>query len=178
MLELQSVLLTEEAIQTRVRALAAELRDVYATANPLVLCVLKGAFVFAADLVRAMDIPLELDFVQLSSYGGGTRAGALTVAKDASACVEGRDILVVEDILDTGASMQYLTRRLREQNARSVRVCVLIDKPARRTVDFSADYVGFEIPDTFIVGYGLDYAERYRALPYIGVLGEGSRRLD
>lgn len=173
MLKLQSTLITEKEIRARVSTLASELRRAYAGTNPLILCVLKGAFIFAADLVRDMDIPLELDFIQLASYGSGTCAGKLTMKKDACAEIEGRDVLIVEDILDTGASLCYLTEYLKRKNPNSLRVCVLVDKPARRTVDFSADFVGFEIPDEFIVGYGLDCAEQYRALPYIGVLGEG-----
>ena len=173
MLKLQSTLITEKEIHARVSTLADELRHAYAGTNPLILCVLKGAFIFAADLVRAMDIPLELDFIQLASYGNGTCAGKLTMKKDVCAEVKGRDVLIVEDILDTGTSLSYLTEYLKSKNPNSLRVCVLVDKPARRTADFSADYVGFEIPDEFIVGYGLDCAEQYRALPYIGVLGEG-----
>jgi hypoxanthine phosphoribosyltransferase len=139
--------------------------------NPLVICVLKGAFIFMSDLVKEMPIKLEIDFMAVSSYGASTKSsGVVKIIKDLDASVEGRDVLIVEDIIDSGLTLSYLIDVLERRNAKSVTVATLFDKPARRSVDLEADYTGFSLPDEFVVGYGLDYAEKYRNLPFIGIL--------
>ncbi|MDQ3648666.1 MAG: hypoxanthine phosphoribosyltransferase [Acidobacteriota bacterium] len=164
-------LFTAEQIQTRVAELGAEIARDYAGRNPLLLCVLKGAFVFTSDLVRAIDISLGLEFIAISSYGAATRSsGEVRIVKDLDVPIEGRDILVVEDIVDTGLTLSYLLANLRARGARSVKLAALLDKHERRLRDVPIDYLGFKIPDAFVVGYGLDFAERYRNLPYIGVV--------
>lgn len=169
--ELASVLLTEEAIRTRVGELACQLAADYAGQNPLVVGVLKGSVLFLSDLVRAMGIPLEIDLVCVSSYGQGTEScGEITILKDVSAQVQGRHVLLVEDILDSGVTISRLAALLEQRDPASLRVCALLSKPARRQVECEADYLGFEIPDEFVVGYGLDCAERFRWLPYVAVL--------
>jgi len=135
-----------------------------------VISVLNGTVFFLPDLIRRMTLPLRLDFIGVSSYGQNTRSGKLVMTKDLRLDVTGRDVLLVDDILDTGRTLQSVTQRLRQAGARSIKTCVLLDKPSRRHVAIQADYIGFEIPDYFVVGYGLDYAERYRNLPFIGVL--------
>jgi hypoxanthine phosphoribosyltransferase len=153
-------------IRRRVRELAREIRRDYRERDLVVVGVLKGAFVFTADLVRALDLPLTIDFVGLSSYGAGTEStGQVRVTRPLAVPVEGRDVLVVEDLLDTGQTVAALRADLRARGARSVRICALLDKPDRRLVDLRADYVGFENVRGFVAGYGIDFAERYRALP-------------
>ncbi|MFC5530033.1 hypoxanthine phosphoribosyltransferase [Cohnella yongneupensis] len=169
--DIQEVLYSEEVIQKKVQELGAAVSREYAGRNPLVICVLKGAFIFMADLSKNITIPIELDFMAVSSYGNSTRSsGEVKIIKDLDASVEGRDVLIVEDIIDSGLTLSYLIDVLERRNALSVNVVALFDKPGRRTVDLNADYTGFTIPDAFVVGYGLDYAERYRNLPYVGVL--------
>lgn len=168
-------LLSEDVILRRVAELGAEItRDYSKDKEPLLLVgVLKGATLFLSDLVRAIDRVVEFDFVAVSSYGAATRSsGEVRVLKDLEAAVSGKHVLIVEDILDTGLTLRfsYLIETLRARHARSVKVCVLLDKPARRQVPIDVDYRGFEIEDKFVVGYGMDYAERYRNLPYIGVV--------
>ncbi|HZO89681.1 MAG TPA: hypoxanthine phosphoribosyltransferase [Chthonomonadaceae bacterium] len=169
------VLITEEQIARRVRELGAAIaRDYPDPAQPLLLVgVLKGATLFLADLVRCIERPVEFDFVALASYGAATRtSGEVRILKDLEAPVAGRHVIIVEDILDTGLTLRfsYLIESLRARHAASVKVCVLLDKPARRRVEVPVHYRGFEIEDKFVVGYGMDYAERYRNLRYIGVL--------
>ncbi len=182
--ERMEVLLTEAQIQRRVGELGqAIMRDHPNPSEPLLLVgVLKGAALFLADLVRAIDRPLEFDFVALASYGAATRtSGEVRVLKDLEAAVAGKHVVIVEDILDTGLTLRfsYLIETLRARHAASVKVCVLLDKPARRRVEIPVDYRGFEIEDRFVVGYGMDFAERYRNLRFIGVLpdaeGESTR---
>ncbi|WP_152395761.1 hypoxanthine phosphoribosyltransferase [Paenibacillus guangzhouensis] len=169
--DIQEVLYTEEQIQTRIKELGEALSRDYDGRNPLVICVLKGAFIFMSDLVKSMTIPLELDFMAVSSYGKATKSsGVVKILKDLDVPVEGRDVIIVEDIIDSGLTLSYLIDVLERRNANSTRVVALFDKPVRRTVDLEADYKGFELPDAFVVGYGLDYAEKYRNLPYIGIL--------
>lgn len=169
--DIQEVLYSEEVIQKKVQELGAAVSRDYAGRNPLVICVLKGAFIFMADLSKNIAIPIELDFMAVSSYGNSTRSsGEVKIIKDLDASVEGRDVLIVEDIIDSGLTLSYLIDVLERRNALSVNVVALFDKPGRRTVDLNADYTGFTIPDAFVVGYGLDYAEKYRNLPYVGVL--------
>jgi hypoxanthine phosphoribosyltransferase len=169
--DIQEVLYPEEVIQQKVRELGTTISGDYAGRNPLVICVLKGAFIFMADLSKNITIPIELDFMAVSSYGNSTRSsGEVKIIKDLDASVEGRDVLIVEDIIDSGLTLSYIIDVLERRNALSVNVVALFDKPGRRTVDLNADYTGFNIPDAFVVGYGLDYAEKYRNLPYVGVL--------
>lgn len=169
--DIKEVLITREQIKEKVAELGATLSKEYEGRVPLVICVLKGAFIFMADLVKEMTVPMELDFMAISSYGASTKSsGVVKIIKDLDTSVEGRDVLIVEDIIDSGLTLSYLIDLIRRRGAKSTEVVTLFDKPARRTVDLKADYTGFVIPDEFIVGYGLDYAEKYRNLPFIGVL--------
>lgn len=166
------VLISEELIRAKVAELGARLSTDYAGRELTLVSVLKGSLPFMADLMRAMRIPLRIDLMEVSSYGGATTetSGLVRILKDLSASIEGRDVLIVEDIIDTGLTLNYLLRYLRGKNPRSLHICALLDKPARRLVDIDITYRGFTIPDRFVVGYGLDYGELYRNLPYIGVL--------
>lgn len=164
-------LFSAEQIQARISELGAEIARDYAGRNPLLLGVLKGAFVFMSDLVRATDLRLGVEFMAISSYGASTRSsGEVKIVKDLDVPIEGRDILVVEDIVDTGLTLSYLLANLESRGARSVKLAALLDKHERRLREVKIDYLGFRIPDAFVVGYGLDFAERYRNLPYIAVL--------
>ncbi|MFB5679111.1 hypoxanthine phosphoribosyltransferase [Paenibacillus terreus] len=169
--DIQEVLISEEEIQNKIKELGAELSKRYEGKNPLVICVLKGAFIFMADLVKTITVPLELDFMAVSSYGASTKSsGVVKIIKDLDQSVEGRDVLIVEDIIDSGLTLSHLIELLKNRNASSVTVVTLFDKPARRTVNLEADFTGFTLPDAFVVGYGLDYSEHYRNLPFIGIL--------
>ena len=151
--------------------LAAQINRDYAGREPMFISVLRGSFIFMADLVRAVTLPCKLDFMAVSSYGSGTTSsGQVKITKDLSENIEGRDIIVVEDILDSGNTLSYLFRLLQARHPASIRLCTLLDKPSRRIKPIQADYVGFPVDDLFVVGYGLDYAEKYRNLPYIGIL--------
>lgn len=165
------ILITREKIEEKVAELARILEEEYAGKNPLMICVLKGALMFMADLTRAMKIPLGLDFMAVSSYGVSTRSsGVVRILKDLETGIEGRHVVIVEDIIDTGLTLKYLVQNLQSRKPASLKICTLLDKPSRRQVDLQPDYCGFEIPDKFVVGYGLDFAEEYRNLPFIGVL--------
>ena len=169
--DVEEILLTGDEIAARVADLGAQLAADYAGRTPVLVSVLKGSIVFLADLIRAMDVPLNVDLMELSSYGSATESsGQVRILKDLSSSIEGRDVVVVEDIIDTGLTLNYLLRYLAERHPASVRVCCLLDKPARRLAEIEIDYRGFTIPDRFVIGYGLDYDERYRNLPYVGVL--------
>ena len=169
--DVEEILLTGDEIAARVADLGAQLAADYGGRTPVLVSVLKGSIVFLADLIRAMDVPLNVDLMEVSSYGSATESsGQVRILKDLSSSIEGRDVVVVEDIIDTGLTLNYLLRYLAERHPTSVRVCCLLDKPARRLAEIEIDYRGFSIPDRFVVGYGLDYDERYRNLPYIGVL--------
>ena len=169
--DIERVLFTEEELRTRIGELAAQINADYAGREPVLISVLRGSFIFMADLVRAIDLPCTVDFMSVSSYGSGTTSsGQVKITKDLSESVEGKDILVVEDILDSGNTLSYLFKLLQARHPASIRLCTLLDKPSRRTKPIQADYVGFQVEDLFVVGYGLDYAEKYRNLPYIGVL--------
>lgn len=169
--DIEKILLSEEEIAAKVRELGGILSEEYKDKNPLVICVLRGGAPFMTDLVRCMPIPLEMDFMAVSSYGASTKSsGVVRIMKDLDTSVEGRHVLVVEDIIDSGLTLSYLIDNLDRRNAASVKVVTLLDKPARRTVDLEPHFSGFQIPDAFVVGYGLDYAEKYRNLPYIGIL--------
>lgn len=165
------LLYTAEEIRQRVAELGKQITEDYAGKEPLFVGILKGSFVFMADLVRAVDLPSEVDFMQVSSYGSGTTTtGAVKIIQDLSKSIEGKDLIIVEDILDTGVTLTYLTQFLRDRKPASIRIVALLDKVDRRTTDIKADYAGFVIPDAFVVGYGLDYDQKYRCLPDIGVL--------
>jgi hypoxanthine phosphoribosyltransferase len=158
-----------EQIAARVQELADQINAEYAGKRLLVIGVLKGAWMFMADLIRKLDVPAACDFVRVSSYGARTvTSGKPSLLLDITEKIEGRDVLVVEDIMDTGVSLAWLMKYLRQQDPSSLRLCVLLDKPSRRQQDVEADYIGFEIPNKFVVGYGVDYAEHFRELPYIG----------
>ena len=165
-------LIDEAALAARIRELGAEVARDYAGRDLLLICVLKGAIFFLADLMRSIDLPLEIDFMAISSYGASTdSSGVVRILKDLDASIEGRDVLIVEDIIDSGLTLSYLVRTLRGRKPASLEICALLTKPSRRQMDVPVRYVGFEIPDRFVIGYGLDYGERFRNLPYVGVLG-------
>jgi hypoxanthine phosphoribosyltransferase len=165
------IMLTEEKIQERIREMGEEITRDYAGRQPLLLGVLKGATIFLSDLIRAIDLRLELDFMAVSSYGSGTEStGDVKILKDSDVAVRGRDIIVVEDIIDTGRTLSRLLELLRTRGANSIKLAAFLDKPSRREIEVKVDYIGFTIPDKFVVGYGLDFDERYRNLPYIGVV--------
>ena len=171
--DIESILLTEAQIQARVKELGVRLAEEYRDKNPVMICILKGSTMFFADLLRAMPIPLTMDFMAVSSYGRTTKSsGEVEIRKDLSGSIEHRHAIIVEDIIDSGFTLTYLTRMLSARGAKSIKICTLLDKPARRApgITMKADYSGFEIPDAFVVGYGLDYDEMYRNLPYIGIL--------
>src|SRR6266536_5862904 len=165
------VLLSEEQIQARIKELGAQITRDYAGRNPLLIGVLKGACFFLSDLLRSIDTRLSIEFMAISSYGSSTRtSGEVRIMKDLDVPIEGRDILVVEDIVDTGLTLSYLLSNLKSRGAASVKLAALLDKYERRQKEVPIDYLGFAIPDHFVVGYGLDFAERYRNLPFIAVL--------
>ncbi|MEG1520376.1 MAG: hypoxanthine phosphoribosyltransferase [Clostridia bacterium] len=169
--DIEQIWISKEALQKRIKELAVELDAEYAGKNPLMICILKGAVMFFTDLIREMKIPLAIDFMSISSYGGGTRSsGEVKMIKDLDTTIEDRDIIIVEDIMDSGYTLQYLKRMLSGRNPSSIKICCLLDKPSRREVDLQADYKGFEIENQFVVGYGLDYNQKYRNLPDIGIL--------
>jgi hypoxanthine phosphoribosyltransferase len=169
--DLEEILLTAGQIEDKVSEIAARITNDYAGKNPIFIGVLKGSFVFMADLIRKIDLYCDIDFMAVSSYGNKSETtGAVKITKDLERDIENRDVIIVEDILDSGLTLNYLMGYLKSRNPSSIRLCTLLDKPARRKVPIIPDYTGFEIPDAFVVGYGLDFAERYRNLPYIGVL--------
>jgi hypoxanthine phosphoribosyltransferase len=168
---LGEVLVTSEDLQRRVAELGRQINADYAGRPLLLVGVLKGAVFFLSDLMRYIDVPVEVDFMAVASYGSATdSSGVVRILKDLDAPIEGRDVLIVEDIVDSGLTLQYLLRNLGSRNPASLEVCALLTKPERRKVDLPTRYVGFEIPNRFVVGYGLDYAERYRNLPFVAVL--------
>ena len=169
--DLTRILVTEEQLATRIAELAAEIDRDYVDKELLLVGVLNGAVMVMADLSRALNRHCRMDWMAVSSYGSGTQSsGVVRILKDLSTDVTGLDVLLVEDIIDTGLTLNYLLRYLWERNPRSIKICCLLDKPARRLAEIPIDYIGFTIPDRFVIGYGLDYDERYRNLPYIGVL--------
>ncbi len=174
MAEQLAVLLTAEQIAARVRELGAQITRDYAGGDLVLVCVLKGSFVFAADLARAIDLPLRVDFLGVRSYEGSETTGVVQITQDLSRPIDHEHVVLVEDIVDTGLTVGHLIELLRTRGPASVRVCSLLHKPARARVDVRVDYVGFTVDDRFLVGYGLDFAERYRNLPHISVLAQGS----
>lgn len=170
--DVQEVLITEEQLQERIQALGKQIGEDYAHSKQLLLlCVLKGSVVFLADLMRAIPLPVQIEFLAVSSYGHGAKSsGVVKIVKDLDVPLQGLDVLIVEDILDSGKTLFYLSKILRDRSPHSLRIVTLLDKPDCRVTDIQPDYVGFIVPDEFIVGYGLDYGEKYRNLPYIGTL--------
>lgn len=168
--EVERVLITEEQIAERIKMLAREIERDFRGREMVVVSLLNGTVMFLADLMRHINLPLRLDFLGVSSYGLGTESGDLVFTKELYVDVRGRDVLLVDDILDTGKTLRHVLPKLRALKPRRIKVCVLLDKPSRRVENIHADYAGFEIPDYFVVGYGLDFAERYRNLPFVGVL--------
>lgn len=169
--DIERILITEEEIQEKIKELAAILTEEYKDRFPLVIGVLKGALPFMADLLKRVDTHLEMDFMDVSSYGGKTvSSGEVKILKDLDTSVEGRDVLIVEDIIDSGLTLSYLVNLFRYRKAKSIKIVTLLDKPEGRKVDIQPDYACFVIPNEFVVGYGLDYEEKYRNLPYVGIL--------
>lgn len=169
--DLDRVLVKREEIAEKVRELGERITRDYEGKYPIVVCILKGAVVFFADLIRELDIPLDIDFMAISSYGSSTKStGVVKLVKDLDRDVYGRDVLVVEDIVDSGMTLSYIKKELLQRGAASVRIATLLDKPARRRVELDVEYSCFNIPDAFVVGYGLDYDEKYRNLPDVGIL--------
>lgn len=169
--DIERVLLSEQEIAEKVKELGAQISKDYADKTPIIVCVLKGSFIFMADLVRAIDVPCTVDFMSVSSYGAGTTSsGEVKIVKDFDQSVEGRHLIIVEDILDSGRTLSYLMKTLKARGAASIALCTFLDKPERRVVPVEVTYSGFTVPDAFIVGYGLDYDQKYRNLPYVGVL--------
>lgn len=169
--DMEQILFTQEQVAGRIRELAQQISRDYAGKAPLVVGILRGSFIFMADLVRQLALPVRLDFMSVSSYGAGTvSSGQVNIHLDLQEDIAGRDVLLVEDILDTGNTLSKLVAELQQRKPASLKLCVMLDKPDRRTRPIQADYVGFTIPDAFVVGCGLDYDQRYRQLPYIGIL--------
>ncbi len=165
------VLIEQVSLQNRIAELGVEISDDYAGRDLLLVGVLKGAVFFMADLMRHLTVPCEVDFMAISSYGAGTdSSGVVRILKDLDISIEGRNVLVVEDIIDSGLTLSYLLRNLEAREPASLEICALLTKPARREIDIECRYIGFEIPNRFVIGYGLDFAERYRNLPYVAVL--------
>lgn len=167
--DIREILVTEDKIRETVRALAKRINADYKGKTPILMIILKGSAVFSTDLMRLLDMKILVDFMQVSSYGDGTVSGELVISKDCENDVNGKDVLIIEDIIDTGNTLAAL-RKLLEERGANVEICALLSKPSRRETEVSAKYIGMEIPDEFVVGYGLDYAEMYRNLPYVGIL--------
>lgn len=170
--DIEKILLSEQQIQARIQELGEVLTKEYADKNPVIIGVLKGVVVFYADMIRHIQVPCQMDFMWISSYAGADSTGKMLVRQDVTADIEGRHVLILEDIFDTGNSLEFTVNHLKKQNPASIKICTLLDKPERRRagVTLKADYVGFTIPNAFVVGYGLDYNEKYRNLPYVGIL--------
>ena len=168
--EVERILITDQQLARRIKTLAKEIEKDFRGREMVVVSLLNGTVLFLADLIRHLDLPLRLDFMGVSSYGSGTESGELVFTKELRLDVRGRDVLLVDDILDTGKTMSRVLPKIRALKPRRLKTCVLLDKPARRVEKIHADYIGFSIPDLFVVGYGLDFAERYRNLPFVGVL--------
>jgi hypoxanthine phosphoribosyltransferase len=168
--EVERILITDEQVARRVKTLAREIERDFRGREMVVVSLLNGTVIFLADLIRQLNLPLRLDFIGVSSYGSGTKSSELVFTKELRLDVRGRDVLLVDDILDTGKTLSRVLPKLCALKPRRIKICVLLDKSARRVEKIKADYAGFEIPDLFVVGYGLDYAERYRNLPFVGVL--------
>lgn len=168
--DIKEILLSGEQINEKVKELGAKISQDYKDKDLFVIVILKGSVIFAADLLREISIPVTIDFISVSSYGSGTTSGQVKIIKDLSCSIEGKNVLIIEDILDSGNTLFNLTKMLGERNPESIEICTLLNKPERREAEVNTRYSGFDIPDEFVVGYGLDYAEKYRNLPYIGIL--------
>jgi len=169
-----NVLLTEEQVDARIKEIGAQITKDYAGEEVFFICTLKGASFFACELAKRVDLPLTIDFMAVASYGNGTQSsGEVRMIKDLDESIENKNVIVIEDIVDTGRTLSYLMEILKKRNPKTLKLCSLLDKPERRVTDIKADYTGFEVPDLFVVGYGLDYAQKYRNLPYIGVVELG-----
>lgn len=163
-------LLTREEVEKRIKELAKEIEKDYCGKELLVIGLLKGSIMFMSDLIKEMDLPVMIDFMSVSSYSGTTSTGVINVLKDTDISVKDKDVLIVEDIIDTGLTLSHVKKLLEDRGTKSLKICTLLDKPSRRTVKMKGDYVGFEIPDEFVVGYGLDYDQHHRNLPYVGIV--------
>lgn len=163
-------LLTREEVEKRIKELAKEIEKDYCGKDLLVIGLLKGSIMFMSDLIKEMDLPVMIDFMSVSSYSGTTSTGVINVLKDTDISVKDKDVLIVEDIIDTGLTLSHVRKLLEDRGTKSLKICTLLDKPSRRTVEMKGDYVGFEIPDEFVVGYGLDYDQHHRNLPYVGIV--------
>jgi hypoxanthine phosphoribosyltransferase len=171
--DIKKILIDEDSLQAKVKELGAKIAEDYEGKDLLLICVLKGAVVFVSDLMKRIDLPLEIDFMAVSSYGCDTKSsGVVRILKDLDKGIEGKHILIVEDIIDSGLTLSYLIENLKARGPESVEICTILDKPDRRTANINIKYTGFQVPDEFVVGYGLDYAEKYRNLPYVAVLKE------
>lgn len=168
--DIEKVLYTQDQVAHRLDELAVELTDKYQGEQPLVVSVMTGAMIFTADLIKRLNFKLNVDYVDVSSYANGTQSGKVKVVQDLSADIKGRPVIIMEDIIDTGHTLKYLTNLLNDRGAKSIEICALLDKPDRREVDIEANYVGFKVPNEFIVGCGLDYSGLYRNLPFVGIL--------
>ncbi len=165
------VMLSEEKVDQRIREIADQINQDYKGKQVHLICVLKGGAFFMVELAKRLTVPVSLDFMSVSSYGGGTESsGIVKIVKDLDETLEGKDVLVVEDIVDSGRTLSYLLEMLKKRGPKSLALCTLLDKPSRRVIEVKVDYTGFQIPDEFVIGYGLDYDQRYRNLPYIGVV--------
>lgn len=171
--DIREILIAEDALQSKVAELGAKITEDYKDKDLLLVCVLKGAVIFVSDLMRQIDLPLDIDFMAISSYGTNTQSsGVVRILKDLNTSIENRHVLIVEDIIDSGLTLSYLVENLKSRGPSSVEICTILDKPDRRAINLDIKYTGFQVPDEFVVGYGLDYAEKYRNLPYIAILKE------
>lgn len=171
--DIKEILIAEDVLQSKVAELGAKITEDYKGKDLLLVCVLKGAVIFVSDLMRKIELPLDIDFMAISSYGSNTQSsGVVRILKDLNTSIEGKHVLIVEDIIDSGLTLSYLAENLKSRGPASVEICTILDKPDRRTLDLEIKYTGFQVPDEFVVGYGLDYAEKYRNLPYIAILKE------
>lgn len=171
--DVKEVLIDQEKLQKRIKELGQEISKDYKGRDLLLICVLKGAVLFMADLAQNIDIPLEMDFMAVSSYGNSTQSsGVVKIVKDLDSSIENKDLLIIEDIVDSGLTLSYLMELFKNRGVKSIKVCSLLEKPTKRIAKLHIDYIGFQVPDEFVIGYGLDFAEKYRNLPYIGVLKE------
>lgn len=171
--DIKEILIDEDILQAKIKELGAQIAEDYKGKDLLLICVLKGAVVFVSDLMKRIDIPLEIDFMAVSSYGSDTKSsGVVRILKDLNKGIEGRNLLIVEDIIDSGLTLSYLIENLKARGPESVEICTILDKPDRRKANINIKYTGFQVPDEFVVGYGLDYAEKYRNLPYVAILKE------
>ncbi len=171
--DLAKIIIDEETIQEKVQEIADQISKDYKGKNPIVICILRGAALFAVDLIKKIAIPIEIDFMAVSSYGDSTKSsGVVQIKKDIDSDITGRHIIIVEDIVDTGLTLKYIDEYYEKHNPKSIKICSLLDKPEAHEIDIEIDYKGFDVGNEFVVGYGLDYAQKYRNLPYIGILKE------